>query len=64
MSRLSTTWLRFRLLSALTAAALCLVPALAARAGSYIYGNRQRTVNAGVLFNGSASASTRWPSAR
>jgi len=42
-------------LPALTAAALCLAP-LAARAASYTYGSQQRTVNAGVLVVGTASA--------
>ena len=45
-----------RLLSLLAGVALCLVPALTARAASYVYGSRQRTVNAGVLFTGTAGA--------
>jgi hypothetical protein len=45
------------LLSALTAMLLWLVPARSVRAAVYTYNARQRTLNAGVLFVGSASDS-------
>ncbi len=43
------------LLSALTAALLWLAPARSVRAAVYTYNARQRTINAGVLFVGSAA---------
>ncbi len=55
MSRLASYRNRLRLLSALTAALLCLGSALTAQAASYVYGSRQRTINAGILMAGGAS---------
>ncbi len=62
MSRTLKSFASVRLLSVLTAAALCLVPALTARGASYVYGSQQRTVNAGVLINGTASMPVNQPS--
>lgn len=55
MSRLSNNKRCLFLLSALTAALLWLAPARSGRAAAYTYNARQRTINAGVLFVGSAS---------
>ncbi len=55
MSRSLNNPRRFLLLSALTAALLWLASAPSARAGVYTYNARQRTINAGVLFVGTAS---------
>ncbi len=58
MFRLSNNKRCLLLLSALTAALLWLMPARTVRAAAYTYNARQRTINAGVLFVGSASDRT------
>ena len=55
MSRLLNNSRSFLLLSALTAALLWLAPARSGRAAVYTYNTRQRTINAGVVFVGSAA---------
>ena len=55
MSRLLNNSRSLLLLSALTAALLWLAPARSGRAAVYTYNTRQRTINAGVVFVGSAA---------
>ena len=59
MSRSTHFLFRFRFAPALIAAAVyCALSALPSQAGSYTYGSSQRTINAGVIFNGTAQATT------